>query len=284
MLSVAMRTNTKINQLRRLLPEGLLVDAAWLTGHGYSTALRSQYVSAGWLEQPTRRVYRQPRGDVRWEQVVISLQMLLGHRLVVGGRTALELQGFAHYLGQAEREVHLYGPARPPSWLDDLPLEFPFHYHNSRRLFADDGVEAWFASVAGAIDDNSRAEPPDSDSFRAQPWGQWNWPLTLSTPERAVLELLDELPERETFHQADMLMEGISSLSPRRLQRLLLACSNVKVKRLFFFFANRHRHAGLKRLDKKAIDLGSGNRVLVKGGRLDKRYRITVPGDLDGVS
>lgn len=279
-----MQNDTKINQLRRQLPEGLLVDSAWLTDHGYSTALRSQYVSAGWLEQPARRVYRQPRGDVRWEQVVVSLQAMLGHRLAVGGRTALELQGFAHYLPQTSREVHLYGPAPPPSWLDDLRLEGVFRYHNSRRLFAEDDVDAWFAAIAGAIDGKSRAEPPESDSFRVQSWGQWNWPLTLSTPERAILELLDELPERETFHQADMLMEGLSSLSPRRLQRLLLACTSVKVKRLFFFFADRHRHAWLKRLDKAAVDLGSGNRVLVKGGRLDKRYRITVPGDLDGVS
>ncbi len=279
-----MQTYTKLNWLRRRLPEGLLVDAAWLTNHGYSTVLRSHYVSAGWLEQPARRVYRQPRGEVRWEQVVVSLQGLLGHRLAVGGRTALELQGFAHYLPQADREVHLYGPIHPPTWLADLPLEARFPYHNSRRLFAEDDVEAWFASAAVAIEGKSRAEPPESDSFRVQPWGQWNWPLTLSTPERAVLELLDELPERETFHQADVLMEGLSALSPRRLQRLLLACTNVKVKRLFFFFAHRHKYAWLKRLDEKAIDLGSGNRVLVKGGRLDKRYRITVPGDLDGVS
>lgn len=280
-----MRNDTKINRLKRELPEGLLVDAAWLTKHGYSTALRSQYVSSGWLEQPTRRVYRQPRGDVSWEQVVVSLQTLLGHRLAVGGRTALELQGFAHYLPQADREVHLHGPTNPPTWLTDLPLDVRFHYHNSRRLFAEDGVEAWFATTAGAIEGkNKKAEPPESDSFRVQPWGQWSWPLTLSTAERAVLELLDELPERETFHQADVLMEGMSSLSPRRLQRLLIACTNVKVKRLFFFFADRHQHAWLKRLNKKAIDLGSGNRVLVKGGRLDKRYLITVPGEVDGVS
>lgn len=118
----------------------------------------------------------------------------------------------------------------------------------------------------------------------AAPWGQWNWPMTCSTPERALLELLDELPKHETFHQVDMLMEGLSSLSPRRLQRVLTACSSVKVKRLFFIFADRHRHAWLKQLDKSAIDLGSGNRVLVKGGKLDRRYRITVPKDLDGVS
>jgi hypothetical protein len=34
-------------------------------------------------------------------------------------------------------------------------------------------------------------------SLNAVPWGQRDWKLILSTPERALLELLDELPERE---------------------------------------------------------------------------------------
>jgi hypothetical protein len=57
----------------------------------------------------------------------------------------------------------------------------------------------------------------------------------------------------------------------------------VKVKRLFFYFADRHHHAWLKRLDKSAIDLGTGKRMLVKGGKLDPTYQITVPEDPDGV-
>jgi hypothetical protein len=99
-----------------------------------------------------------------------------------------------------------------------------------------------------------------------------------------MLELLDELPEHESFHQADMLMEGLANLSPRRLQGLLEACRSVKVKRLFFFFADRHRHAWLKKLDKSKVDLGSGKRMLVRGGKLDRTYQITVPEDLHGVS
>ncbi len=261
-----------------------MVDAAWLTDHGYSTSLRSQYVNAGWLEQPARRVYRQPRGEVRWEQVVISLQTILGHRLTVGGRTALELQGFEHYLKRNVHEVHLYGPARPPTWLDGLPLKTRFIYHNSRRLFPEDGIEDWFVALgrAGALKGEAGSRN-DNDSFRTQSWGQWDWPMTLSTPERAVMELLDQLPLNETFHQADVLMEGLTSLSPRRLQRLLVACTSVKVKRLFLFFADRHKHVWFKHLDVNSIDLGSGNRVLVSGGKLDRHYRITVPGDLHGV-
>ena len=105
----------------------------------------------------------------------------------------------------------------------------------------------------------------------------------MSTPERAILELLDELPARETFHQADQLFGGMANLSPRRLQELLADCRNVKVKRLFFYFADRHRHAWLKRLDKDEIALGTGKRMLVRGGKLDPTYQITVPEDLDGV-
>ena len=87
-----------------------------------------------------------------------------------------------------------------------------------------------------------------------------------SSLERAILELLDEVPERETFHQADMLFEGLPNLSPRKLQPLLPACRSVKVKRLFLWFAERHQPPWLNALDRSGIDLGRGKRMLVKGG------------------
>ena len=275
---MAEQVERKLNQLERLLPEGLLVDAAWLTERGYSTSLRSQYVAAGWLEQPTRQVYRRKRGSLSWRQVVISLQTLLNRNLVVGGRTALELQGFGHYLAKETKQIHLYGPARPPAWLSKLPLGVQFVSHSSERLFraaseTADGLHP--SSSAKRVTDSMAAH------FVTQPWGQWGWQLTLSSPERALLELLDELPGRESFHQVDKLVEGLANLSPGRLDALLLHCRSVKVKRLFFFFADRHQHAWLKHINKKAVDLGKGKRMLVRGGRLDAAYQITVPEDLD---
>ena len=132
---MAERKERKLNWLERNLPEGLVVNAAWLTRRGYSTSLRSQYVSAGWLEQPTRGVYRRPRGSLSWQQVVISLQALLEFPVVVGGRTALELQGYAHYLRQQAKEVLLYGPKRPPKWVNELQLAAHFAYRNDGALF-----------------------------------------------------------------------------------------------------------------------------------------------------
>jgi hypothetical protein len=76
-------------------------------------------------------------------------------------------------------------------------------------------------------------------------------------------------------------MEGLRNLSPRRLQGLLADCKSVKVKRLFFWFAERHNHVCLQKLDRAGIDLGKGKRMLVRGGKLDSKYNITVPERLD---
>lgn len=274
---------SKINQLEKQLPEGLVVDSAWLSAHGFATNLRSHYVATGRLEQPARRVYRRPYGKLSWQQVVISLQtLLLRNPLTVGGRTALELQGYAHFLSQTQKEVHLYGPKPPPTWLSKLPLQVRFHYHNDRKLFRNEPVHFGTTSLAWDVAKNQISVAGAEASFTVEPWGQWDWPLALSTPERAVLELLDELPDRETFHQVDMLFEGLGGLRPRRLQKLLGDCKSVKVKRLFFFFADRHKHAWLKHLDRNSFDLGKGKRMLVKGGKYDPVHQITVPEDLNG--
>lgn len=267
----------KLNRLQRELPEDLLVDAAWLEAKGYSSALRSQYVGSGWLHNPARRVYRRSQSSLSWQQIVVSLQTLLDYPLVVGGRTALEEQGYGHYLSKAVREVYLHGAVRPPSWLDNLPINVQFHWRKAQRLFPDDPQPQ--PDIHHETPGQAPASMPatvmlDSGGLRVR----------VSSKERALLEMLDEVPKHETFYQADALMGGLSDLSPRRLQTLLEACANVKVKRLFFFFADRHHHAWLPKLDQSRIDLGSGKRALVQGGKLDQRYQITVPGDLDGVA
>lgn len=278
---MAKDSSSKLNRLQQELPEGFLADAAWLEARGYSSSLRNQYVKAGWLDQPARRVYRRTRGPLTWEQVVTSLQVLLDHPLNVGGRSALEAQGYAHYLSSTVREVHLYGPTRPPTWLDDLPVDVAFRWHNSLRLFPNDPVPE--RNIDRPMSASGEDMPPAlPGGFMLQNGGRVSWPIRYSSKERAVLELLDELPDRESFHQVDALIEGLSDLSPRRLQQLLESCGSVKVKRLFLFFADRHRHAWRSHLDTSRIDLGTGKRALVPGGKLDKQYQITVPEDLYG--
>ncbi|MGY0576335.1 type IV toxin-antitoxin system AbiEi family antitoxin domain-containing protein [Bradyrhizobium sp. RDM12] len=271
----------KLNFLEHTLG-GPIGRFGWMTKHGYSTGLRSQYVSAGWLVQPVRGTFKRPLGTLTWQKAVISLQTLLERPLIVGGRTALELQGFSHYLrANGPTVVYLYGPHPPPGWLSKLPLKERFTFRKSTTLFKAAPVTKGLKNYAWNVQSNTGVA---TDEFRAGPfkqiWGEGEWPLTVSSPERALLELLDELPSNESFRQVDMLVEGLRNLGPRKLQKLLDDCRNVKVKRLFFWFADRHNHSWLKRIDRDKVDLGKGKRMLVKGGKLDPKYLITVPEDI----
>ena len=66
------------------------------------------------------------------------------------------------------------------------------------------------------------------------------------------------------------------SLRPKQLMAVLQACRSVKVRRLFFVYADRHEHGWRKHLDTSRIDFGSGPRALVEGGKLHPTYRIYV--------
>jgi hypothetical protein len=83
-------------------------------------------VDRRWLERIAPRVYRRPsqltKASLRWDVVVLSLQQVMHKPLHVGGRRAVELSGYAHYVGAGETpQVYLYGLGLP-SWLAELPL------------------------------------------------------------------------------------------------------------------------------------------------------------------
>ncbi len=170
-----------LNRLQRLLPEGLLADAAWLTRMGYPSSLRSRYVGSGWLQPVTRGVFRRPlhtpgledaEAPLRWQHVVVSLQMVL------------ELAGFAHYVSSAgSREIHLYGDESAPGWLEKIQVESPFVYHNARKLFRTepiaDGLESLKVTLA---DDHPGRTAPIHGSLTWRYFGDGDWPMVLSIP------------------------------------------------------------------------------------------------------
>lgn len=252
----------KLKEVLDAVPAGYLVDAPWLVSHGLAYETFRDYVKRGWLERVSRGVFRRPAPNsspgtpVDWQACVLSMQHIMGYGLHVGGTTALARQGYVHYLGLGgEPPVWIYGEAIP-AWLSRLPLNAPVKTRTT-SLFA--GAPAGLAM---------------GNTEEALPWG---WKLGMSTPERAILEALDELPDREGFHNLDMVFEGLTTLRPKRLSALLHRCRKIKVKRLFFVFADRHGHPWRQRLDPAEFNLGSGDRALVKGGRMHPRYRIMVP-------
>jgi hypothetical protein len=57
-------------------------------------------------------------------------------------------------------------------------------------------------------------------------------------------------------------------------------CENVKVKRLFLHLSDRYEHLWVKYLKKEDIDIGTGKMQIVKNGKFDKKYLITVPKEI----
>ncbi|HEX9512677.1 MAG TPA: type IV toxin-antitoxin system AbiEi family antitoxin domain-containing protein [Puia sp.] len=115
---------------------------------------------------------------------------------------------------------------------------------------------------------------------RLQPWKEGKGDLILSSPERALLEILTGVPNEISFEHANQLMQGMTNLSPHVLKALLEQCKNVKVRRLFFWLAERHHHSWLEKLQPEKIEMGAGKRMLAEGGKLDKKYNITIPKSL----
>ncbi len=67
----------------------------------------------------------------------------MGSDLTVGGLSALELQGFAHYLPlSGEATIHLDGRMKLPEWASHLRVGARFVAHNAGRLFAPSSAES----------------------------------------------------------------------------------------------------------------------------------------------
>jgi hypothetical protein len=247
--------------LEQCLPEGQLADRAWLRACGFDRPRVDYHLRSGKLEAVARGLYRRPGPPLKWEHVVFSLNEM-GYSVRVGGRSALEMQGLAHYLPAGSLlQVDLYGSARLPSWVVDYPGPFSFRVHR-RRLFVS------LPEVG----------------LHTKPFGAWDWPIPYSTPELALLELLADVKDAADFSVADKFFEAAVNLRPDLLQTLLMACSQVKAKRLFLWFSDRHGHAWRQGLEAMDIDLGGGKRMIVNGGAYDAVYQITVPREMTGDS
>lgn len=258
----------RLKPLLDKVPPGFIVETRWLTDLGVDPKSLHNYVANGWLERVMRGVYRRPLTENvvdsakdSWEVPLLSLQWIMNYRLYLGGENSLDLHGFRHYLRLGDNlRVHVYGDA--PSWLTRLPIPAEFDVHQ-RTLLGDDPI-----GIGEVSDDGPKFAPVTN---------VWRWPIKASLPERAILEMLDRIPNHASFDHVDKIFETLTTLRPKLLMELLSACQSIKVRRLFFVFADRHKHAWCKELNSSLIDFGSGPRALVNGGKIHPIYRISVP-------
>ncbi|MFH2220092.1 MAG: type IV toxin-antitoxin system AbiEi family antitoxin [Pseudomonadota bacterium] len=255
-MSMRNETKSKINRLISQWPRGTPAAASYLNTEGFSHDLLTRYKKSGWVQSFGRGAYILYGDKVEWPGALYALQTQLGLNVYPGGKTALELKGYAHYLPAGKGKVFLYGKQGQvlPNWF------------KGERLGAD------------IIMTRTNLFPEDSQ-YGLSEFKEREFSIKIASPERAAMEMLHLVPRKIGFDEAFLIMENLATLRSEIVQRLLVMCRSIKVRRLFMFMAEKHGHPWVSDLDAERLDLGKGKRVIVPKGRFDRKYRITVPSD-----
>jgi hypothetical protein len=211
-----------------------------LASLGISADLAVHYARSGWLTRLARGVYCRPNDTLALHPSLLLLQRkFLG--LHVGGKSALDWYGVRQYVSQ-QPVVHLYGWAagQLPSWFTE---RFPAEYHR-KRLFD---------------------ERPDA-LLHVGPYEKRSGAPQVSSPERALLELLSEVGVRQSLQEARELVESTYNLRADVLRELLQKCKSVKTVRLCLQLGREGSMPWATKLDPDELPTGSDRPWVSRSG------------------
>ena len=231
----------------RLVHQKGVVTAVCLRRQGVSYQSMLKYRRSDWLRPLGNGAFCES-GDVpSIDTALTALVEQLELPLHLGGKTALARRGIMQYvpIGGLPLEIYIRRGVRLPKWFS---ATYAGRFVCKRTcLFPDDsGIEHREAAC------------------------------DVSSPERAFLELAAEVPQRIALGELYQLMEFADTLRPKLVSDLLAKCGSVKAKRVFLLLADDLGHRWAKRVDLSGIDLGSGCRVIDKGGKFQPKYNIVV--------
>jgi hypothetical protein len=228
-----MATNkpSKLNTLYTRLAPGTPLTSEDLVALGISADLAVHYVKAGWLTRLARGVFCRPSDSLTLYPSLLLLQRRL-EGLHVGGKSALDWYGVRHYVAQLP-VLQLYGWAtgRLPDWFTE---RFPAEYHR-KRLFI---------------------ERPEALQH-VMPFDRRDGAPQVSSPERALLELLSEVGVRQPLQEARELVESTYTLRAKVLRELLQSCTSIKTVRLCLQLGREGALPWADKLDPDTLPTGS---------------------------
>lgn len=244
----------KLKKLLALHQPGTILLSSWLDEMGISYDLQTYYRRSGWLETVGRGAFKRPSEDVDWQGGVYSLQTQAKLPIHAGALTALALSGQAHYLRFGE-VILLFFPLKTPlpAWFRNYDWGVSMQHVGTSFLPEDIGLMTYEVKT---------------------------FSITISAPERAILECLYLAPARLDLVECYQVMEGLVNLRPSLLQQLLEVCRSIRVKRLFLYMADKASHQWWPLLDTAKLELGRGDRSIVRGGVYDVKYKISIPQEL----
>lgn len=245
---------TKINKLRQQIHSNGIMLTSWLEKSGFSRSEIYDYMESGWLQRITTGVYQFAGDRPSLYGALASYQKQAALKYHIGASSALELKGFSHYIAMGKPDAVVFSPVKPPlpKWLNDAELDMNL-VEVSTKVIGDIGIEQ--------MDYQGQA-------------------LTVSSPERAIMECILLSPSHYNLMDVYYLMEMLTSLRTSLVQQLLETCTSVKVKRMFLYMAEKARHRWFAKLDRSRISLGSGTRSYAKNGVKIAAYDIVIPKEL----
>lgn len=243
---------SKLNHILLNWLPGDIHGLSWLRERKVEQRLAYQYFEGAYLKKVGPGVFARKGDKVDWMGAVAFLQSELKFPLHVSGQTALELQGYGHYVSLGKKSnISLMSHKKKtfPKWLNSLNPSFKFTFNQSKLFDQEVGLTNF-----------------EERGFK----------IKISSRELAILELIDAADLTNSLETVENYMNALHTLRPNEVQFLLEKCNSIKTKRVFLYMAEKLSLKFVKELDKKKILLGTGKRVVVKGGELNKKYQITV--------
>jgi len=194
------------------LPRGAPLSTRLLQDQGLSAKQVARLAEGGWLRRLGRGVYLLPGDELNRDAALAWLGTQVPG-LHVAGKTALGWRGVRHNLAFKERLV-LWGdlPTTLPAW---ITAAYPAAYQATHLFNETLPAGLGLAPLPGGRSD-----------------------LLVSTPERAVLELLSDVGKSQGTEEARHLVEGARSLRLDVVDTLLAHLKRIKVARLAHAFAD----------------------------------------------
>jgi len=247
--------NSYLKTLYKFLQNGTIVTSDWLKNNGISNDLIVYYLRSGWLESVGQGAYKKPDNVVEWPSAINALQFQNNVNVHVGGLSALELQGFGHFLRLKRNNLYLFSSqnVKLPKWFSNYDWNLKISHKRTSLFVQETAIREFDTS---------------------------NVTIKISSPERAIMECLYLAPSEIDLTECYQIFEGLVNLMPKLIQELLLNCNSVKVKRLFLYMAEKTNHQWYQFLKTDTIDIGKGNRMLVKNGVYISKYLISIPKEL----
>ena len=104
---------------------------------GVSRQLAASYVRSGWFEKFGIGVYKRPKDEVRWTGALFTLQVMNELPVHVGGKTALELYGSAHYIRMSSRQTIVLWKEPDvwmPTWFRNQKWDVSFEVRSKKTV------------------------------------------------------------------------------------------------------------------------------------------------------